>query len=347
MGSTNFCRGFIIFKFLLIISVVGLKAQPVADFSFVAPTPNCNPAVYSFTNLSTGIAPLSYEWNFGVYPGINSVFQNPSTTFLNCGNFNVQLIVTDGIGIKDTVTYPIVIWCLPTAIYSVNNSSGCLPFNEGFTSTSTPGSGILTDFVWDFGDGYSGTGTNPYHTYQDEGCKLVTLIVTNSYNCVADTTISNVLCVYTPPQAGFTSSVSTSCSVPFTVSYQDTSSYGLAPYNYQWIFDGGFPATDTTANPVVTYNSAGNYTAVLIVTDANGCTDTITHDNYIVIANNTAEIDLNSNHGCPPFSLTLNGFSSSNPIGWNWNISPSGIILDSTVQSTSVSISDTGVFRYA
>ena len=344
MGSTNFCRGFIIFKFLLIISVVGLKAQPVADFSFVAPTPNCNPAVYSFTNLSTGIAPISYEWNFGVYPGVNSVFQNPSTTFLNCGNFNVQLIVTDGIGIKDTVTYPIVIWCLPTASYSVDNSSGCLPFNESFTSTSTPGSGILTDFVWDFGDGYSGTGTNPYHTYQDEGCKLVTLIATNSYNCVADTTISDVLCVYTPPQAGFTSSVVTSCSVPFTVSYQDTSLHGLAPFSYQWIFNGGFPATDTTANPVVTYNSAGNYSAVLIVTDANGCTDTITNDNYIVIANNTSSLDLSSDHGCPPFSLTLNGVSSSSPIGWNWSISPSGIILDSTVQSTSVSISDTGVF---
>ena len=121
MGSTNFCRGTITFLFILSIFSFALKAQPIAAFSYNAPVPNCNPAVYTFSDSSTGVAPLSYEWNFGVYPGINSVFQNPATTFLNCGDYTVQLIVTDGNGDKDTTTQSITVYCMPTANYSVDN----------------------------------------------------------------------------------------------------------------------------------------------------------------------------------------------------------------------------------
>lgn len=55
---------------------VNVSAQVVAGFNVIQPASNCNPAVYSFVNTSTG-AGLTYQWNFGVYPGVNSVLQIP------------------------------------------------------------------------------------------------------------------------------------------------------------------------------------------------------------------------------------------------------------------------------
>ncbi len=345
MGSTTFCRGLIIFIFSLWFTAFSLKAQPVANFNINLPVPNCNPAVYTFADSSTGVAPLSYQWNFGVYPGVNSIFQNPSTTFLNCGTYSVQLIITDGNGDADTSTQSVTVWCSPTANFSTSDVSGCIPYPVTFNSTgSIAGSGSLTNYDWDFGDGYSGTGASPNHSYVDAGCKQVTLIVTNSYDCVADTTMTDLLCVYTPPQADFTSTVPTSCSAPFVVTYSDSSSSGLAPFTYEWIFYGGDPATDTSASPIVTYNTPGNYSTTLIITDANGCTDTITYDDYVVIANNTADMTLSAIQGCPPLNISLSGIASSTPLGYSWSITPSGSISNSTSQNASVLISDTGTF---
>ncbi len=50
--------------------------------------------------------------------------------------------------------------------------------------------------------------------------------------------------------------------------------------SWQWIFDGGFPSTSTSPNPIVQYPVAGIYDVKLIAT-ANGISDTITKSQYI------------------------------------------------------------------
>jgi hypothetical protein len=42
---------------------------------------------------------------------------------------------------------------------------------------------------------------------------------------------------------------------------------------YDWTFSSGTPATDTTANPVVSFNTPGFYTVCLSITSSTGCTD--------------------------------------------------------------------------
>jgi len=42
---------------------------------------------------------------------------------------------------------------------------------------------------------------------------------------------------------------------------------------YQWSFPGGTPSVSSAQSPQVTYSATGNYTVTLIVSDANGCTD--------------------------------------------------------------------------
>jgi len=328
---------------MFILAGFKIFAQPVAGFNILAPSSNCNPAVYSFINTSTG-AGLTYHWNFGVFPGINSIFENPSTTYLNCGSYVVKLLVTDSTGHTDSIEQTINIRCSPNARFTTSSAIGCVPVSIGFTSTSDPGSGTIANYIWDFGDGSSGSGPNPSHTYDVTGCKNVTLIVTNTYGCESDTTINNVLCIYTPPTGDFTASVQTVCSAPGIINYQASASGGTAPYSYNWLFPGGAPNFSSAANPVIEYSASGTYSATLVVTDAHGCSDTITKSNHISIPIDSANFVLNNGLYCAPATFNVSGTSPGNPLSWHWSVSPSATLSHATSQSTSVTLPDSGSY---
>ncbi|MDB5282788.1 MAG: hypothetical protein JWO06_1863, partial [Bacteroidota bacterium] len=336
-------------RFNLLVSMVlflnfGASAQLAADFNIVIPSSNCNPAVYSFVNASTGTG-LTYQWNFGVYPGVNSIFQNPSTTYLQCGTFQVKLVATDINGAKDSTIKTVNIRCSPKAQFSTSATTGCVPLATSFNSTSTAGSGNITNYVWDFGDGSIGSGNNPSHTYMVAGCKNVTLIVTNTYNCVNDTTLNNLLCAYPVPVSTFTATAQTACFAPLTTTYQLNTSSGTAPYSYQWIFQGGTPATSTLANPTVTYNASGSYTSILITTDAHGCADTLVKNNFISIASNIADFTLGANVLCSPANIVFSGVTSGNPLSWNWTASQPAALTGANTQNSNITFPDSGAYN--
>src|SRR5882724_2918605 len=95
------------YLYIILFVLTGLKtvkAQVSADFQINYSSPNCAPAVVSFANMSTGAPPLTYSWNFGIIGGVNSVQQNPSTSYLTCGSYNVTLKTTDANGQVSSVT---------------------------------------------------------------------------------------------------------------------------------------------------------------------------------------------------------------------------------------------------
>ncbi len=53
------------------------------------------------------------------------------------------------------------------------------------TGSSDPESGVLT-YAWDFGDGSSGTGVSPSHTYASDDTFTVTLTVTDDDDASSD-----------------------------------------------------------------------------------------------------------------------------------------------------------------
>ena len=300
------------------------SAQVTASFSANLPSPACNPAVVSFTNTSTGAAPLSYQWNFGVYSGTNSIFTNPSTTYLSCGTFTVSLIVTDNNGVSDTTTQDITINCSPTADFSVSSNTGCAPFDVVYNDNSVPGSGTIQTITWDFGDGYLGNGDGVTHTYTVIGCNTVTQIVTNSFGCTADTTIGSLICVAQQPTLTVSSPNATSCAAPFTTTFDANISGGVGPFIYDWTFQNGTPATDSSTNPSVEFSAAGSYDVSLTVTDVNGCTATATANNYVNVAANTIDISANAFEGCAPFQFDFTGVTNNTPQSYSWSVTETG-----------------------
>jgi len=334
----------ILLSLFTLFTAFNVLAQPVADFSVSLPSPACNPAVASFTNLSTGTPPLSYQWNFGVNAGVNSIFTNPSTTYLNCGTYVVTLTVTDGNGQTDIKTQSITIHCMPTASFITTGASGCAPLVSTLSSTSTAGSGVISSYQWDFGDGSpTGSGSSVTHTYTTQGCKTVTLIVTNSFGCSDDTTLAAAVCVTTKPNITYNATPLNACSAPLTTTYNSNVSGGTAPFSYQWSFPGGSPSSSTNTNPSVTYNSAGTYSSKCIVTDANGCSDTLIKNNYVTVGNLAAQFSITGTQGCIPYTVSVSGMN--NVQSWNWTTTPAASPATASGQNASFTFNSPGSYQ--
>ena len=144
-------------------------------------------------------------------------------------------------------------------------------------SASTPGLGSsIISYVWDFGDGTSGTGQIATHQYRAPGNYIARLTVTGS-NGVANTSAGQVITVGAGvgPTAEFIFSPEspTTCTSVF---FNGTLSRGgenhrIVSYRWSW-GDGTTSQTGSTRSH--TFTKAGSYVVVLTVTDEVGQTAT-------------------------------------------------------------------------
>jgi trimeric autotransporter adhesin len=151
-----------------------------------------------------------------------------------------------------------------------------LPLEFDGTGSSDP-DGTIVDYVWDFGDGTTGTGPTPSHTYS-QFVSYAALTVTDDTQMAStcstrvDLSVDNMppVCDAGGPYTG---------SVGQPVQLDGTRSVGIPPHvlvAYEWDFGDG--VTGSGPSPTHTYTQAGAFTVVLTVTDDNGqassCTTT-------------------------------------------------------------------------
>ncbi len=265
--------------FILLISFnFSSKSQVTANFS-ASPTSGCTPQVINFTDLSTG-NPIYWRWELG--NGTTSFLQNPSGTYFTPGQYTVKLVVEDGLGNKDSITKTqyINIFPIPVVNFSGTPLSGCVPLTVQFTDLSTAAGSSITAWLWDFGDGTTGTIKNPVHTYSAAGNYNVTLRATTISGCSKTLSKNNYIHASNGVTAVFTNTTPTGCSLPVTIVFTNTSS-GPGTLSYLWNFGDGF--TSTLQNPSHIYNTQGSFTVSLRVTSSTGCITTLVRPNAVVI----------------------------------------------------------------
>ena len=288
------------------------KAQLVPRFS-ATPLVGCAPFSVNFTDQSTG-NPNYWKWDLG--NSTTSFVQNPSTIYLNPGTYTVKLVIRNAAGTTDSLTKTqyIVVNAKPTTNFVASLLTGCYPLPVSFTDLSTPGSGTMASWLWDFGDGNTSTQQNPIHTFSAAGIYTILLVVTNSNGCSKSITKSNYISINSGVNAVFTNSAPSSCSAPQTITFQNQST-GTGILSYQWLFgDGG---SSTQANPQHTYTTAGNYTVQLVVTNSTGCTDTVIHSNSIIIGAVSADFMVPTNT-CSGNPIAFSNTSSPAPLSASW-----------------------------
>ncbi|HPS73667.1 MAG TPA: PKD domain-containing protein, partial [Bacteroidales bacterium] len=256
---------------------VVIISNPLANFSF--PGTNCALMGIQFNDNSQqngGGNLMSWEWNFddpGSGSSNSSNLQNPIHMFSDGGTFDVQLIVTNINGCKDTISQTVTVIEAPLATFSADTA--CFNSITQFTDASTAPQGTITTWNWNFGDPGSGslntsTLQNPTHIFSNTGNFNVTLQVTTSDGCQNDTVIQ--ITVNPKPLAMF--SASSSCVGTATQFTDLSTAPGSMLTSWLWDFGDGV-GTSTVQNPTYTYTTWGTYNVKLIVTNLSNCTDSI------------------------------------------------------------------------
>ena len=213
---------------------------------------------------------VSYLWDFGD-GSPTSTLANPSHAFGAVATYNVTLTVTDDNGTTGAVTKPVttVANASPTAAFTSTVTKLAVSFNAAGSSDSD---GTVASYAWDFGDGDSGTGVSPNHTYAAAGDYVVVLTVTDNQGAEGTVTRTVTAVANANPVAAFTSNVN-NLVVSFNAAGSSDSDGTVS--SYSWDFGDG--QNGTGVSPSHTYAAAAAYDVVLTVTDNNGATDSVTH----------------------------------------------------------------------
>ncbi len=238
-----------------------------ADFTITPSLPIAGSPI-TFLNASTvapGQPPITvFVWNFGDGSPV-STLENPVHIFNNVGTFAVSLTVSNGV-VSDTRTIQIGVSGMvgPTAEFSAAPQTPFINQAVQFTDLSNPGTGTISSWLWDFGDGQSSNLQNPSHMYSMAAAFSVYLVVTTEVGSDDEMKMNFINVQPAPPTADFT--VSDTTPMPGqSVQFTDLSIPGSSPISaWSWNFgDGG---SSTLQSPAHIYVAQGIYTTMSLYT---------------------------------------------------------------------------------
>ncbi len=255
-------------------------SKPLSSFSFSNGDTICPNQNYLFNNLSLGAT--SYAWDFGDATSSNST--NPLKSYALPGTYNVKLTALTN-GCSDDTTIAIVVENV-VANFSINPTYSCeFPFNAQFTDLSTPTN--IASWTWQFGDSKSSNVQNPLHQFKQEDDSPYTLFfpetypifhsntltVTTTHGCAKSISKADTIA---PLIARLQPDVAEGC-FPLTVEFSDSTRSNETKTNWNWNFGDG--NTSNLQNPTHVYNTPGEYSVTVDVTNTKGCRDT----SYIIV----------------------------------------------------------------
>lgn len=240
----------------------------IPDFS-VDKINGCQPTIFNFTDLSTQVTNMTWQWTFVENTGANgtSNIKNPSYVFNSIGTHDVILTINNN-GCIRTTTKPALVETFPPAAFFTVGTVDCnTPLVRSFIDASEWGNDptLPKNYTWDFGDGTTDNTANPTHTFPREGTYTVTLTVNNgTCSSTYSTTVrilddkptitvdNNVICLGT------------------RVNFATTSIVAGITSSYRWTYgDGRF--NTSSPRPGYTYSAPGTYKVALRVVDIYGC----------------------------------------------------------------------------
>lgn len=305
-------------------------SQVTADFT-ANQTSGCpNPFLLILTDNSSGPGTVdSWNWTItgpaGYTPPTPGTLNQFSTTLNIPGFYTITLTSCIG-GVCDTETKVnfIEIFTPPTIGMTISPLIGCPPHEVCFDGTFTAGCGTIASSVIDVKDGTVYTDIEDVcHIYPNSGTYTnFTVSVTNSCGCVATETITDVVDVSPAPVASFVSTNPFSCTAPLLVNFNNTSANTVPGTIYNWNIP---PVVNDESTLNVSGNfPVGTYDVELIVTNPNGCADTVLQPAYISVGNPIADFASNITSGCPGTSISFSDSSSGSPISWSWTFEGHG-----------------------
>lgn len=272
----------------------------------------CDTLAVQFVDLTDPPGTVAdWLWDFG--DGTTSTLENPLHIYQNAGIYDVGLTTTDIGGCVNTTAQPSLVNYIPYPVpdFVVNQTFGCLGDDFTFTNNST---GNAVSYLWNFGDGGTSTDVNPMHAYSLEGTFSVTLTAFNSNGCDSSVTQVSLIDI-AHPNADFSAFPTFAFCPPLLVSFTDLSSVDAV----SWFWDFGDGSSSGLQDPGHIYTESGIFSVSLVVTNANGCTDTILVPQLIELSGPSGDFTFFPDTvGCPPYEITFTS-TATNVTTYTWD----------------------------
>lgn len=277
--------------------------------------PGCAPMNVGFTNTSTGAT--TYLWDFG--DGVTSTLIDPPHTYTNTTFFldihTVSLTAFSPAGCQSTATQQIMVYPTPDFTFVALPDSGCSPLSVTFPSVVG-----AVSYLWDFGDGTTGAGPSPIHTYvnttTNDQVYDITLVGANAFGCV-DTATADVI-VYPTPLAQFTTTPLAGCH-PLTAQLTNNSAGATL---FEWSYgDGTSSDTALAVHGHTWYNFAGPgavaFPVTLTITTDHGCVSTAS--TQVDVYPQVVAAFVADSAGCAPLAVDfINVSTGANSYQWTF-----------------------------
>jgi len=277
-------------------------------------------------------SPTSWVWDFG--DGQTTSEQNPKHIYSTGGTYTVSLTVKNKFGEDTKVVKDLLnIGEGPKVDFKADNTVVGVMRTVRFTDLS---SNSPNTWLWDFGDGTTGTGQNPDHEYSATGVYDVILTASNQYTTISQTK-KQYITVINFPRIDFVAD-SRQGQAPFEVKFTEISKG--QPSAWKWDFGDGSGSADK--NPVHQYTKNGIFTVSLTASNANG-QDTTTKEKYIVVTPSApvADFKVDQRIGKSPFTVKFRDLSTGNPTKWSWDF---GDLTTSTEQNPQHNYANEGAY---
>jgi gliding motility-associated-like protein len=260
-------------------------------------SPPCNTSNGTATvNVNGGAGPYNYNWT------TNPAQTTSTATGLASGNYTCT--VTDANGCTDTANIALISPNAPTAQITAQVNVTCHSGNDGSAAVTANGGNGPYSYSWN---------TNPSQTTANATGLVAgnyTVVITDASGC----TVSAVVNITEPPQliVNLNNGAGQIC-IGQNITITSNTVGGSPAYGYLWSNAGTTTSISVSPTTTTTYS--------IIVTDANGCTDTAS---ATIVVNPLPVVNLSADDTDACGSLCVNFSTTTAGSTYSWNFGDGG-----------------------
>jgi len=222
-------------------------------------------AYYNASSMNISTAFSSVNWAWSLDSMISTSGPSAAAYYPDSGIYNVQVIVTDNIGCRDTANRALEVGIVPTIdSITIDTNRICRINHINFKGY---GSSYIDFWNWSFSDQSTGFSSSFSHQFQDTGT-LTGYLNVSFRGCIETTELDTYYVL--PPIAQFINNIICDSS---NVDFVDKS---IGAHHWYWNFGDTTTLADTSniPNPSYLYPDTGIYFVLLVVhNDSTNCID--------------------------------------------------------------------------